>query len=465
MMKNSQYSISQYSSVSNLQLLRLSLQFHRGGHRGGQAVLRVLSLLSFMVCSFASLILAGGMWAIDQRSLHPERISAELPESFAAFYPVLVGFALVFLIPAIMALSSSATVMSSAGQERRLATLRLLGVSRFAVIRLVLIETAVMVTIGYVIALLIFLGTSPLWSLVSLQGMPLSSQELLLPPKYYLLLWLALMGLAVYAAGSSLSQLVISPLGVAKKIPPPKLKSWRLWLGVAVVASTPFLLKFAPPQSALQAYVVTLLILLPNLLIVFFVIPWIIQSVARLSQRLPGRVHFLVTRRIAAKAKTIWKRVSTPAFLSILMGFTLHVVEWEGTPGLFTRDIRTGVILTCLIGFVLSFVSMLLAHAQTILQEAELERSLVLMGVPRNYLGKVALFQMTIPLIGTCILGYLFGYGLSLAVGLSPSDSQSGGNVLVLALFIGSVALLSCSSLFLEPLRRKVISQMVRAND
>src|SRR5699024_8975831 len=132
---------------------RFALSRMRGG-KGG-ATLDVLAVVAFTVSSLLTLTVVGGTWlfvsrmtdrpqaVIDALEIPPEYLDSQLQT-----YVVLAGIACALLVVPVLGLGAGAARLGARGRSRRLAALRLIGMTGSEVVRLSVVETVVQALVG-----------------------------------------------------------------------------------------------------------------------------------------------------------------------------------------------------------------------------------------------------------------------------------------------------------------------------
>ena len=225
-------------AVSLSTLSRLGVQLQKASHSAGAGNkwLTALAVFAFTVSTWMALTVAGGTWMFYERYRHPSVASLhEMSDELRQTYVGLAAFACVFVVPAMMSLVAQSAVLGASGRERRLAALRLLGLSNRDITRLTLVETSALAFAGLVLGTVLYVIAAPAWSFVSFQNTRIGLWEILLPWWGYPALWAIILVLAAVAAVIGLKRVMVSPLGVSKRDVPTALKFWRLILFVAIV--------------------------------------------------------------------------------------------------------------------------------------------------------------------------------------------------------------------------------------
>ncbi|TKG72728.1 FtsX-like permease family protein [Prauserella endophytica] len=149
--------------------------------------------------------------------------------------------AVVLLLP-LLIFVTTASRMGAAQRERRLAALRLLGVSGRQVRRIAAAESLVGAVAGLVLGGALFLALRPLIGHLDLFGMRFFPEDFV--PSWPLVVVIALLvpGLAVGAAIFGLRRTIVEPLGVVRQGKPARRRMWWRWsvaaLGGLLMAGT-----------------------------------------------------------------------------------------------------------------------------------------------------------------------------------------------------------------------------------
>ncbi|NLA29155.1 MAG: ABC transporter permease [Propionibacterium sp.] len=456
----------------------------RFASRQGESLLYLAAIFAFTISAGLALTVAGGTWMFFNRWQHPfgsvAGLVAENPEFDVLLqsYFVLAILACALLIPAIYSLASGAAVLGARGRERRLAALRLLGLSSTDVTRMSLIDTLLQATIGVVIGTVGYLATLPLWSNLEMIGMPLSATELLLPWPLLIVIDLVVIGLGIVSAWWGLRQVRISPLGVARRTSRPGLRAWRVVLfGIVLCAGAVFLGTFSLSVGVSGFLMLggVILIMVQGFNIAG---PWFLQQLSKLIALSPFPSVIWAARRIQANPKTTWQRVIGISLLSLIGGFVaLMPISTAGgaeDPGANTFvstvqwDYTKGVIITLAVGFALTAVSIFIAQASAVFERAEQTVAMYKMGAPLSFNTKVMWLETLGPLVFAVLLGSGLGtlmaypvFRLASNVGVVSGEGPIVmAIVLVAGLGLAMIALAAC-----QPLQRRVLAVQARAND
>lgn len=455
---------------------RLALGRIRGSRGGG--TLDVMAVVAFTVSTFLALTVAGGAWMFVERWRSPDgEILSGLGMDPAAVqgtlenYVILVVGACALLVVPILTLGAAAARLGARGRARRLASLRLVGMTGREVLAMSVLETLVQATAGVVVGAGLWLLSVPAWQAVSFQGQNISPGELLPPLWLLVVLVAALLGLAAISTAMGLRQVRISPLGVALQQTPRGLRAWRLFAFVlALVAFLLFSRFFSPRSLDLLPYVllaVTVLIVVGSFNLVG---PWVIQLLARFGTRTASVPRLIAMRRIIDDPRGAWGNVSAIALLGLIAAY-LSVLPTDpealgAAPAsrLIITDMRTGAVITLAVGLLLAATSTLVTQAASVVDRAEESITMDRMGVPRSVLASTRRHHVLAPLLMTLTMSV--GVGLLLAFPfMSEFGVNAPGAVLIGVTAALGVALMAGVIEACRPLERRILATAARRND
>lgn len=464
----------------------LRLTGARFSARQGESLLYLVSTLAYVVSSALAFTVAGGTWMFLQRWKHPRGVHAEYLAQddtvgqVLGAYVGLAAIACALLVPALVGLAASAAVLGARGRERRMAALRLLGLSSGDVTRMTLVDTLVQSVLGTAVGALLYLATLPAWSLLTIQAMPVEPTEMLLP------LWLAapvalatvLIGLA--SAWWGLQRVRVSPLGVARRASSPALRWWRPVAFVALlVAAFLVVTQAARSGSTVMPWIAMGLAVSVVLMGLAVVGPWLLQVVCRALALLPSATVVWAARRVQADPRATWRRVSALGLLAFIGGYvSLMPLATEPPPdappaAAFATatafDITKGVLITLAIGFVLAAAGTYITQASAVFERAEQSRAMHRMGASAAYLRRVAWLEVMAPLVLSLALGAGLGALLAsplAAAAVSKGFEQNGtGPVILGGTLAAGVTLTALALLATAPLQRGVMAELRRRAD
>lgn len=444
--------------------------------------LDALSVLAFAVTSWLSLTVAGGTWMFVERAAHPPEEFAkfiavatpgESPNDIARYYVFLAIIACSVLIIPILTLGGAAARLGASGRSRRLAALRLLGMTGTEVVLMSMIETVVLSVLGILIGALLFAVTLPAWSLVSFQLVPIEPSEMVMP------LWLAFLVAGVIVILAALSTLVglrrvrISPLGVARRTTAPKLAGWRVV--ALVIAAGLFLLvtqDFDFLNSDLMGILIPALFIALLLLAISVVGPFVIQLGSRPLARTSNPATLIAARRLTSSPKAAWRNVAAIAVVALIATWctivTASALPTDDVGSLSVRDVHTGTLITLAIGFVLAGSSTLINQASLAVDQSEQLIALARIGTPRRIFGRARMIQVVYPIILTFALaipvGALMSYPFTTYSGEPMSLTFEPFVDLAIIIAVG-VALTLLAACACRPIESKILTADYRPND
>lgn len=463
----------------------LVLDLHKAAlrTRTGTGLVTLVAIISLTVSSTIAYLVAGGTWMFYQRSLRPqdfhvvqETLANGPDDPIMSTWVIMALFACAFLVPTIVSLTAQAAVLGASGREKRLATLRLIGLSSGDITRMTMLETAAQAAIGIVLGGFISVLLVPIFSNMKFQDVYISASELILPWWGYLTVAVVVFVLAITASVVGMQRVRVEPLGVSRKEMPPALKYRSAILFVVFTVFTLIMVDRTSMSSGIAAMAIVAAVVSINVMLINWVAPFLLQVFYRMVSIMPGTSHFVASQRIAADAKTTWRRSASMAFFGVIAGYlvispvgadglTAMMSEEPGVLMMF-RDLATGGVLTLVFGFVLSAMSVFLGLASQIFEQAHLTRSLHLMGVSRSFYFRTQVFETLGPIIIVSLIGFTFGVMLGsvmLSSGIAdvnfPMRLSMAGSILGIGWLFPLAAIAA-----VEPLRTRTLN-VGRDND
>jgi hypothetical protein len=463
----------------------LVLDLHKAAlrTRTGTGLVTLVAIISLTVSSTIAYLVAGGTWMFYQRSLRPQdfhvvqySLANGTDDSIMSIWVIMALFACAFLVPTIVSLTAQAAVLGASGREKRLATLRLIGLSSGDITRMTMLETAAQAAIGIVLGGFFSVLLAPIFSNMKFQDVYIQTSELILPWWGYLTVAVVVFVLAVTASVVGMQRVRVEPLGVSRKEMPPALKYRSVILFVIFTVFTLIMVDRTSMSSGIAAMAIVAAVVSINVMLINWVAPFLLQVFYRMVSIMPGTSHFVASQRIAADAKTTWRRSASMAFFGVIAGYlVISPVGADGLtammseePGIFMmfRDLALGGVLTLVFGFILSAMSVFLGLASQIFEQAHLTRSLHLMGVSRSFYFRTQVFETLGPIIIVSLIGFTFGVMLG-----SVMLSGAAGDVNIPMRLATAGSILGIGWLFplaaiaaVEPLRTRTLN-VGRNND
>lgn len=457
----------------------LVLDLHKAAlqTRTGTGIVTLLAIMSLTVSSTIAFLVAGGTWMFYQRAQRPEDFP-QLQESLGDMqidgimndWVLLALFACAFLVPTIFSLTAQAAVLGASGREKRLATLRLIGLSSGDITRMTMLETAVQAVIGIALGGLISVLLTPIFSNLTFQYAPVETSEIILPWWGYLTVAVVVFILALGASVAGMQRVRVEPLGVSRKEMPPAVKYRGVIIFAVFTVFTLILVNRTDLTSGVAAVGFLAAVISINIMLINWLAPFLLQVLYRMLAISPGTSHFVASQRITADAKTTWRRSSSMAFFGVIAGFL--VISPMGNDGLTSlmredsstfvlfKDITTGGLLTLAFGFVLSSMAIFLGLSSQLFEQAHLTRSLHLMGVKRSFYFRTQLFETLGPIIIVSLIGFAFGamVGTTMLAGV-VSDVNILGRFIMAGAFLTVGWLFTAGAISaVEPLRNRTLT-------
>ncbi|WKD61602.1 FtsX-like permease family protein [Corynebacterium ciconiae DSM 44920] len=414
-----------YRGAANLRSITYHVFAARMRRRDGSGLLTLLAIVAFSVISAIVMIVASGTWMFVYRQQHPRELAAQAiaadpgMEAMLGFYVFLAGFACALLIFPVLTLTSAAAVLGARMRERRLASFRLLGLSRSEINRMGTFETLVQAVVGIILGTGIALLLLPFFQRLSFQGDSVRYEEILAPFWLYLSLDLLLLGCVCISAWFGLLRVNISPLGVSRRSTPKALRFWRLI--VLIVAIGALVLMPAPGMSdGPWRYLGTVLIVAVFLLAVDLVMPLLLQLASRLLARAPWLTVSWTARRVVMEPVKAWRRVSGIAAISLIIAALASApfrdpsdpgqaeAQTRLISGVYS-DITTGVISTIVFAFILAGISAMINQCSAEFERADQTLALNKIGVPSRVGLAVSWLEMIGPMVGASVVAFIFG--------------------------------------------------------
>ncbi|MET4061196.1 MFS family permease [Arthrobacter sp. UYP6] len=381
-------------TVSSSQLavpLRIAWLLNRPGTAGRAAAL--LPAASFAVVTTLLLtVLAGALsflqWGDEEGDL----------------YLLLACFALVLLVLPLITLGGSAARLSARRRDEHLSTLRLLGASAKTVRQVTVVEATAQALAGALAGAAGYLVLAPFVQLIHFRGAPLGAAYWLHPVAVAATV-LAVLALAAVSSAVGLRRVVISPLGVRTRDVPQKVRGSRAIAAVLIIAGCVLAL-MTPIAVAAVALAVLFGAFAAGLAVLNLVGPWLVAVSARRRLRRAATPQALLAARIVLDApKAAWRQVSALSmvcFTAVVAGAgaaLLQGVQTEGPEDFLPGDVMTGVLITVIAGFLMVACSAGINQAATVLDRAELYRSLDRMGMPREVIDAARISAVMQPLL------------------------------------------------------------------
>ncbi|WP_406708604.1 hypothetical protein [Trueperella pyogenes] len=441
----------------------------------GHALLDSLAVLAFSVSSWLLLTTMGGVWMFYGRK---SRLSDMLYDSYSiprvdtaqlgGIYMSLAVLALALLIIPLLSLGSSAARLGAGGRAKRLASLRLIGLTAGQINVMTLVETMIQGLVGFAIGLIVYLVSLGGWSQVTFTTLNIRAGEMMLPWWGFLI---AIGLITLITLGSTLvglRRVAISPLGVARRETPKALKYWRV-IGIVVVL--PALV--VSMRATKGNIVISSLFFMMLFLTISIAGPLFIQMATRPLVRTASPAKLLGVRRVLDDPRAAWRNVSAISLMALIASVVVFGISIafagsgpdpaiENVRLVLISDITKGVTIALAFALILGATSTLIHQASDVFDRADESLALTKIGLSRGVLLKARLWQVIPPLL--LMLGVTTGLGaiLGLAAGNTPRPENYSMLVWVVAL---GIALTIAAVMATVPIQARILSHHSRKND
>ena len=441
----------------------LAPRLARASGRDGRLT-TTLAVLAFAVTSaLATSVLAATLGFVE-RAQHPV---TGFEERLGETYVLLAWVATVLLVVPLLTLGGAAARLGVARRNERLATLRLLGATPREVVGLTLVETATQGLAGAVLGTVLYGVLLPVWAAIPLLGRTFTVGELWVGPGVLALVWLVVPLLAAVSGAVALRQVVVSPLGVARRVRPPALRAVRVVVAVVAFAS------FVVVSMTLQLFAAAAVaVLLGALALAFLAVnaigPWLLGVAGRRRlRRARTPAQLLAARRLLDDPRGVWRVVGGLALASFVAGALAVIPALADVSGddadtrLLTGDIVTGGLLTLLIAFLLAAASAGIAQAASVLDRRRELALAHLAGAPAELFDDVRRREVVGPVVVASVGSAALALALLLPLlGFAVLTAPQGPLLLAASLAVGVLLVLAATETS-RPLLRRVLAETV----
>ena len=250
---------------------------------------------------------------------------------------ILAVGALALLFPVLMFIAT-ATRLSAARREQRFAAMRLVGATPRQVSLIAAVEASVAALVGVAAGFALFFAFRPLVTNVPFTGQAFAPGDLSLSPTDILLVAVGVPIAAALAARVALRRVVISPLGVSRRVTPPPPRAYRLVPLVAGIAELSYFVEVGRPKSTggqIDAYFGGCLLIMVGLIVAG---PWLTMVGSRVMARRTSRTSVLIAgRRMSDNPRGAFRAISgliLALFVgSVSVGIIGTILDDQGTTG------------------------------------------------------------------------------------------------------------------------------------
>ncbi|MGV9192120.1 hypothetical protein ACTOVQ_04940 [Arcanobacterium canis] len=449
--------------------------------RTGNALLDVFAVVAFAVSSWLTLTTLGGVWmfhsnkeAIDQVFAAQFGEAGQLQENGAMYFALSV-FALALLTIPLMTLGAGAARLGANGRERRLASLRLVGMSARQVVGMSIIESLIHASLGFLVGMAIYVASLPAWTALSFGMVQITVAKMMLPWWGILATFGLISAISIVSTTAGLAKVSISPLGVARRVTPGAVRMWRMGVFATALA---VVLYFSGIRDRGQDTEFTQIMTFAAVFVIFFgavalVGPLFIQLTMRPLLAIGKPAWLLGMRRVVSDARGAWRNINSVALMGLVATLTLTLVSFNIKQGgenfangsmlrQISSDISQGVVIAFAFAVILGAISTLIHQVSDIFDRGDESRSLVQIGTPIRVLIRARVIQVMAPMTALMTILVVIGF----LPALSSGSVFRSGNMLMLLVMVGiGFALTLVSVLVMIPIQHQVVHDHVRKND
>ncbi|MFG6279748.1 FtsX-like permease family protein [Microbacterium sp. 5K110] len=420
-------------------VLPLARMLSRPSRQGRAAI--VLPIVAFAVTTALLLVVAGGarMFLVDPRAVA------------GGFYGTLAVLALVLLAVPLATLGAAAARLSSRRRNDRLATLRLLGASGREIWSLTVLEATATAAIGALAGVVLYAALLPAVGMLPFFGGPIGVGAVAADPLLVAAVVAVVIAIAAVSAAAGLRRVTVTPLGVRTRQSAPPKRTWVLVVGGILIALVVLAVANVEVFGPAASTAVLLALFGAGLGLLNLVGAPIIAARGRaMARNARTAARLIAGRELAAHAGPAWRRVSGMAlvsFIAVVAGCGLALVGLSGDVDTMLLDIRTGVLVTLGIAFVLLACAVGVTQASAALEDRELIVGLDRLGIPDAELRRARRLAVMVPLrwaaIGGAALGAVLAFpvvGLSLVAAPLSVATVAGTFVAGFALVAAALA-------------------------
>ena len=420
-------------------VLPLARMLSRPSRQGRAAI--VLPIVAFAVTTALLLVVAGGarMFLVDPRAVA------------GGFYGTLAVLALVLLAVPLATLGAAAARLSSRRRNDRLATLRLLGASGREIWSLTVLEATATAVIGALAGVVLYAALLPAVGMLPFFGGPIGVGAVAADPLLVAAVVAVVIAIAAVRAAAGLRRVTVTPLGVRTRQSAPPKRTWVLVVGGILIALVVLAVANVDVFGPAASTAVLLALFGAGLGLLNLVGAPIIAARGRaMARNARTAARLIAGRELAAHAGPAWRRVSGMAlvsFIAVVAGCGLALVGLSGDVDTMLLDIRTGVLVTLGIAFVLLACAVGVTQASAALEDRELIVGLDRLGIPDAELRRARRLTVMVPLrwaaIGGAALGAVLAFpvvGLSLVAAPLSVATVAGTFVAGFALVAAALA-------------------------
>ncbi|WP_374460260.1 permease [Microbacterium sp.] len=393
-------------------LATLTLMLTRPSRQGLAAL--VLPIVAFAAVTAVLLAVGGGA---KMFLTHPTAVADPV-------YGVLGTVALILLAIPVFTLGAAAARLSSRNRDDRLATLRLLGASSAEVSRMTVIEAGLIAAVGALGGVAVYLVLLPLIGLIPFFGGPVGMGAVGAGVGGTILVVAIVVALAMVSAHLSLKKVRLTPLGVRRRQDPAPRRTKLIVAGLAMLCMAGGLVAMLTAGGLvlvgpMMLGVVLAVLFAGAMAVVNMVGSPILAARGRyMAMHAKTAAKLIAGRELAEHSASAWRRVSAIAmvsFIAVVGGIGLGMMADNSGDQLYP-DIRTGIAVTLVCGFVVLAASTGVTQAAAVLEDRALITALDRLGMPGDEIRRARRLAVMVPLRLAAVSGAAVGVVFSLPV-------------------------------------------------
>lgn len=408
-------------------------------------LITALAVIAFATATGAVLTVLGGLGAFLGRPNNE-------------VYVICAQIATAILTIPVITLGGAAARLSVSRRNERFAALRLAGATSGQVGMIAVIDATMQAVVGALAGGVLYLVALPGVAQLRFQGRTFDLAELWVGPGIMALALVAVVVLAIGSAALSLAAVVISPLGVARRVSPKKLSVIRALIFILAFIGWLIISQLVDSSNAVPIMITFLVICFA---VVNLVGPFVLGLIGRIAAYQAKSVPaLLAARRLIDDPKSAWRSVAgvtlatfVAGILSIAPGMAANTnVSGEPELAYLPQDLLTGALVTVVIAALLAAVSSGVNQAAKVLDHRDQYRLLRLAGTPVEVLSAARLRETWLPLAASltiaagCALVIVAPFGIAL-IGVSLGGPLLFGGGLVLSVTLVMLAVLASQPL------------------
>lgn len=300
----------------------------------------------------------------------------------------------ILLIMPIASLAGAAAKLLARRRDERLSSLRLLGASSVLLRTLAVTEASVLAAVGSLLGVLGYLVLMPVAGLLHFAGGPIGTSGMWLGAPGILAVLATIIGIGVVSSFTGLRSIEITPLGVRTRQRPARLHWLRIVAAVALLVVAQLFANIYGAGGIMLAVVMVLAAFAVPMLALHFIGPWLIAAVTRWRLRRAKTAQSLVAARAVLESpQQAWAQiggVTLTTYIGVVAGagVSLANMGMDDAAASMTNaeinlltDLRTGVLLTMVIAFLLSACSVAITQTAQVIDRGALYNGLRRIGM------------------------------------------------------------------------------------